>query len=110
MKVPGSGSLSASVSDIPEGIKLKDFGPKAYTRFIERFGTDIRVVSNEEIKLKCGTIAYKTYIKWLWNHAEELSSTVVSAFKGDKCVFLETRAVTWRHKELASIEESLTFE
>lgn len=109
MEVPGGGSFSASVSDIPEGMKLKDFGPKSYTRFIERFGTDIRVVSNEEIKLKCGTIAYKTYIKWIWNQALELSSTVVSAFKDDKCVFLEIRAMTWKHKKLASIAESLTF-
>ncbi len=111
MKIPGGSSFSASVGDIPEGMKLVDFGPKSYAPALEKFGTNVQVISNKKISLKCGTIAYRTDIKWLWNHSIQFSSIIVSTFKGDKCVFIGTRSTPWQNQEeLASILESLTFE
>ncbi len=52
MKAPGNDLFSASVSDIPKGMKLEDFGPKHYVQEFENFRSNIKVISNKEITLK----------------------------------------------------------
>jgi hypothetical protein len=95
METPGSvGSqgvpFNASVADIPPGMTLADVGPKAYVSGLKRVGSNVKVISNEEISLKDGTKAYRTHIKWRWKGTLQLSTLIVSAFKDGKWVYLAT--------------------
>jgi CubicO group peptidase (beta-lactamase class C family) len=105
MKTPEDVSFSASVIHIPAGMKLEDFGPKFYARDF----TDVQIISNKKITLKCGTYAYRTDMKWLWKNSMPFSSVVVSAFKDGKCVFIAAHSREYKN-EIASIIESLEFE
>jgi hypothetical protein len=108
MQTPEDVSFSASLGDIPEGIKLEEWGPKIYTSALKNFGSNIEVISNKSITLKCGTKAYRTDVKWLWNNQVELNTIVVSSYKDDKCVFLSTHPMFGAEK-FAPIVESLSF-
>ena len=109
MKTPDEVHFEASMIDIPEMLKLEDFGPKVYADFIKRTGSEVEVLAHKKINLKCGTPAYRTDIKWLWNGYIPLTSLVVSAYKGNKCVYLATHAGP-NPEKFAPIVESLTFE
>jgi len=108
METPGGVLFNASVADIPEGMTLADVGPKAYVFGLKTVGSNVKVISNEEISLKDGTKAYRTNIKWLWKGTLQLRTLVVSAFKDGKWVYL---AIHPRGSPLqvAYIVESLTF-
>ena len=108
MVTPADVAFSASVMDIPDGVHLKDFGPSVYALELEKHGSDIKVISNREIKLKCGTKAYRTDIVWLWNSKFKMTSVVVSAYKGDACVFLAIHPMG-DPEIYAPIVESLSF-
>jgi CubicO group peptidase (beta-lactamase class C family) len=59
-------SVDQPVMDFfPDKLKLEDFGPKIYAEMMRRVGSDIEVLSNKEMTLKCGTRAYRTDIKEL---------------------------------------------
>lgn len=108
MRTPDNIRFQASVIDIPENMKLSDFGPRFYGAALENVGSHIRVVSNREIRLKDGAEAYRTVIEWLFQDSFPVISLVVSAFKDGKCVFLT--AHPWQYPdEVAPIVESLTF-
>ena len=109
MKTPDEVHFEASIIDIPDKVKLEDFGPKIYAESIKRVGSDIRVLSNREMTLKCGTRAYRTDIKWIWNNYIPLTSLVVSAYKDNKCVYLATHTSA-NPEKYSQIVESLTFE
>ena len=107
MKTPGDVGFSASVVDIPEGIKLEDFGPKFYAPNLESVGSNIKVISNKEITLKGGTKAYQTDIKWLWNNSLPITTYLVSAYKDDKVIFVCTHP--WKnHDKFEPIVQSLS--
>ena len=108
MKTSGDVGFSASVGDIPEGLKLEDFGPKFYAQELESVGSNIKVISNKEITLNCGTKAYRTDITWLWNNALPITTFLVTAYKDDKCIFL--CAHPWKYHDKAEpIVQSLSF-
>lgn len=108
MKTPVDVEFSASVGDIPEGIKLEDFGPKFYALELKNVGSNIKVISNKEITLKCGTKAYRTDIKWLWNNSRPITTFLVSAYKDDKIIFV--CAHPWKYHDKAEpIVQSLSF-
>jgi CubicO group peptidase (beta-lactamase class C family) len=108
MSAPGRIFFSAYVIDIPEGLKIEDFGPKFYAKDLENLGSNIKVISNKEIMLKCSTKAYRTDITWSWNNAFPLTTYLVSVYKDGKCIYLF--AETWRyHNKLEPIVQSLTF-
>ena len=108
MKTPTDAFFIAYVGDIPEGIPLEDFGPKGYAKELEAAGSDIKVFSNKEITLQCGTKAFRTEISWLFKAALPITTYLVSAYKEDKCIFVCTHA--WKNPEaLESIVQSLTF-
>ena len=88
MRTPGDIFFSASVSDTPEGTKIEDFGPKFYASELENAGSNIKVISNNEITLKCNTKAYRTDIKWLWNNSLPITTSLVSAYKDGKIIFV----------------------
>jgi hypothetical protein len=108
MRTPGNILFSAYVVDIPDGMKIEDFGPKFYAQNLENYGSNIKVFSNKEIVLKCGTKANRTDITWLRNNTIWMTALIVSAYKDDKCIYL--LAETWKyHDKLEPIVQSLSF-
>jgi hypothetical protein len=108
MKTPGDLSFSASVLDIPAGVKLEDFGPNVYAAQLKGVGSNIEVISNNEIRLKCGTKAYRTDITWLWNNTLPITTFLVSVYKDGKIIFI--CAHPWKYHFIAEpIVQSLTF-
>jgi CubicO group peptidase (beta-lactamase class C family) len=109
MKTPNEAKFEASIIDIPDKIKLEDFGPKWYMEYLQGIGSDAEVIANKEITLNCGSRAYRTDIKWTYYDYIKLTSLVVSSYRDKKCVYLVIN--TGRNPEkIASIVESLTFE
>jgi len=107
MKTPDGVSFNASVVKIPDGIKLEDFGTKYITSILQKYGSNVKVISNKEIILKCGTKAYRTDITWLWNGAWPLNTLIVSAYKEGQCVWVAAHPMADPEK-LAPIVQSLT--
>lgn len=107
MQTPEGVSFNASLVKIPDGIKLDEFGPKYITSVLQSVGSDVKVISNKEIKLKCGSQAYRTDFTWLWNGAFPLNTLIVSAYKDGQCVFVAAHPMSDPEK-VASIVESLT--
>jgi hypothetical protein len=68
MITSGNILISAYVVEIPQGVKIKDFGLKFYAKNLENYGSNIKIVSNKEIVLKGGTKAYRTDVTWLRNN------------------------------------------
>jgi adenylate cyclase len=97
------------VEDIQEGVPLKEVGPKVLIPRLEKdVGAAIRLLSNEEIKLKDGTIAYKT--KMEFNHRKGFFITcfLISAYKEDKWIY-NLAATVGDPMEIESLAESLRF-
>lgn len=80
--------FSASVGDIPEGIEIGEFGPQFYVPWLEGVGSKIKVISNKEIILKCGTKAYLTDIQWLWKNSLQIKTLLVSVYKDSKYIYV----------------------
>lgn len=109
MKTPENVYFEANVIDKPENIKLKDFGPKLYAEILRHMGSDVRVVGNREKVLECGTRAYRTDIRWVYQNLYQLNSVLVSSYKGDQCVYLVVHPAA-NYEKFARIVESLKFE
>lgn len=108
MKTPGDVHFSASVGDIPEGVKLEDFGPIGYAAQLKDVGTNIKVISNKEITLKCGTKAYRTDITWLWHNTVPIKTFLVSVYKNGKFIFVCAHPLK-NHDKVEPIVQSLSF-
>jgi hypothetical protein len=109
MGAPGGILFSAHIVDIPAGVKLEDFGPKIYAKELEDFGSNIKVASNKEMTLKCGTRAYQTDIAWLGKGYVPLTTYLISTYKNGKCIYLWAEAWIY-HDKLEPIVQSLIFE
>ncbi len=115
METNGGGDFSASIREIPVGTKLAEAGPTVFVSSLQNFGSNIQVVSNKQITLDDGTIAYKTEIHWKWQ-SFPLITLVVSAFKDKKLIFLDyslqnsiEASISENMNEGNSIVKSLTF-
>ena len=107
MKAPEDFEFSAFVGDIPEDVKLEDFGPKWYARELENVGTEVSVIVNKEITLKCGARAYQTVIKWLFNDFMPIRTYLMTAYKEGKYILVN--AHPWDYnKKAEQIVQSLT--
>ena len=103
----GGMRIYASIVDIPEAIKLQDYGPQFYAPILEHYGSHIKVISNKEITLKCGTKAYRTDITWLSKGYVPQTIFLLSVYKDGKCILLNT--LTWKNSEkLEPIVQSFT--
>jgi hypothetical protein len=109
MKTPQGVHFSANVITKPEKLELKDFGPKFYAAILRQVGSDVRIAGNKEIVLKCGTNAYRTDIKWVYQDFYQVNTVAVSSYKNDQCVYLVVHP-TAKHEKFARIVKSLTFE
>ena len=69
-------------------MKLEDFGPKQYAAWMKKFGSNITIISNQEITLKDGTPAYRTNIEWTMKNNQPVTTNLVSAYKDGKCVYI----------------------
>ncbi len=110
MKTPEGIIFTATIMDIPEGVKLKDFGPIFIVKWFGnyRYGSNLKVTSNKEITLKCGTKAYQTNFTWVWNNTDKMTTFQVSAYRDGQCIFLATHP--WQNPEkVEPIVQSLTF-
>jgi adenylate cyclase len=111
METPAGITFSAMVVDIPEGMPLKDFGPKYYKSTLERFGSKFSIISNKKISLKEGTTAYETEIRWLYlNQKMWIISIVVSTYKDGKCISIDVHPYEGSTSDVKWIPESLTLE
>ena len=108
MKTPENVTFDAAVVKIPEGIALADFGTQYYSKGLQNVGSNIEVISNKEITLKCGTKAYRTDINWLWNGSFPLNTVLVSAYKDGYCVYTATHPMQ-NPENVAPIVQSLSF-
>ncbi|UCF90550.1 MAG: serine hydrolase [Desulfobacterales bacterium] len=109
MRTPEGIRFSATVVDIPEGWQLAEMGPKHYAANLTNVGTDIQIVSNNEIVLKDGTPAYRTDIKWMFQETIPIRTHLTSVFKDGKCIYVSAHP-TWAHPEIVQIVESVTLE
>jgi hypothetical protein len=108
MKSGAKTVISASIIDIPGGIPIEEFGPKFYLQDLKKHGSAFKVVQNKEITLQCGTKAYRTDIKWLWNKNVSMTTFLVSVYKEGKSIYLHT--LTWDNPDRCEqIINSLTF-
>ena len=109
MHPPSGSDFAAAIVDIPEGLKLKDFGPEFYTQRLGHLTkiTNVKVISNKEITLKCGTKAYRTDMTYLWKGYVPITTFLVSAYKDDKCIFVSAHPMK-NHDKYLPIVESLT--
>ena len=111
MNIPKQVDFAANVITKPKKLELRDFGPMYYAEILRQVGSDVRVVDNKEIVLKCGTNAYRTDIKWVYQNYYKLKSVVVSSYKNDQCVYLVVHPSSLaNHENFERIVESLTFE
>lgn len=111
MNTPKRVHFAANVITKPEKLELRDFGPIYYAEILRQVGSDVRVVGNKEIVLKCGTNAYRTDIKWVYQDYYQVNSVVVSSYKNDQCVYLVVHPSSLaNHENFERIVESLTFE
>jgi len=88
MKTPKGMRFSSSITNIPQGIKLSEMGPKNYARDLSNAGTDIQITDNREIALKDGTKAYRTDIKWKYRGVFPVTTLLTTIFKDGKCVYI----------------------
>jgi len=109
MKTPQGVHFSANVIAKPEKLELKDFGPNFYAAILRQVGSDVRITGNKEIVLKCGTNAYRTDIKWVYQDFYQVNTVAVSSYKNDQCVYLVVHPTT-KYEKFAIIVNSLTFE
>jgi len=111
MKTPYGKRFSVSVFDVPAGTPLSDFGPRVLLEKLKGLGngSQHRVIENEPLMLRDGTMGYKTVISWLYKDgATHVKTISVNACKSDKCVLLAVN--TWQNpKDVKWIVESLVF-
>ena len=115
MQTASGNFLTASLIDIPRNwknlfmrLKLEDFGPKGYTSWLEKYGSDINVISNKEITLKCGNRAFRTDIKWVFNKRVPMTTVLLTSYQGDKCVYICIHQ-SQKTENVDTIIDSLTF-
>jgi CubicO group peptidase (beta-lactamase class C family) len=115
MQTAAGNFLTASLIDIPRNwkrffmrLKLEEFGPVAYTSWLGKYGSDINVLSNTKLTMKCGTPAYRTDIKWLFNRRVPMTTMLLSSYRGDQCIYICVHQSN-RPENVDTIIDSFTF-
>jgi CubicO group peptidase (beta-lactamase class C family) len=108
MEIFGDIDFSASIIEIPSGIKLEAFGSRFYRKRLIKIGSHIQVISNKKVTLEGGTSAYRTEITWLWKKSISVKTILVTAYTNGKAVFV--CAHTWKGtRTVEPIFQSLNF-
>lgn len=108
METTTDGIITASIYKILP-MKLEDFGPKEYALWLKDYGSNITVRSNDKIKLKDGTEAYRTDIEWLTKGNRSLITNLLSTYKNGKCIYIAVHQIH-KNKIIEPIIKSWVFE
>ena len=108
VKSPEGYEMSASVDDIPDGLTLAEIGPQFLAKKLQDAGRNVRVLSNRPTVLGDGRPAYRSEFEWQFR-GWELTTHVVSAFKGRKLVSVHTGSLKGK-KNASDLVESLRFD
>jgi len=108
METPTGGIFTASIYKISP-MKLEDFGPKEYASWLKDYGSNITVISNDEIMLKDGTTAYRTDFEWTLKNNKSLTTNLVSTYKDGKCIYIAVHEFN-KNNTVDPILQSWTFE
>ena len=80
-------SLSVSVADRPQDITLKDIGVKFYLPELKKSGTHVIITSNNQSKLRDGTIANEVQFDWVTKDNWPVKTFILSTFRDDKLIY-----------------------
>ncbi len=108
MKTFNGSTFSVSIAPMLNGITLADVDSQYLIPFFRTIGSDVRLLSTQELSLRDGTKAFKSAISWKSRQGYELTSILVSAQKEGKLITAGGTTIL----ELGTIEaiaESLTF-
>lgn len=102
--------FSTFLWDRPADTPLANMGPKFYVPFLEKFGSEVTVLTNDAMTLRDGTPAYRTSIRWTAAPiGATMTSIFVTAFREEKWVAVVVHP--WLDvPTYALIAESLTFQ
>ena len=108
MATPTGGIFVASIYKISP-MKLEDFGPKEYASWLKDYGSNITVISNDEIMLKDGTTAYRTDLEWALKNNKSLKTNLLSTYKDGKCIYIVVHEFN-KNNTIDPILQSWTFD
>jgi hypothetical protein len=75
------------VEDKPRDISLNDIGERKFTGEINKFGTDVRLVSSEQNSLRDGTPAKEVMYDWVTKDNWPVKTLIVSTYRNEKLIF-----------------------
>ena len=109
-KTPEGVPFGVAVNQVPLGLDLSEVGPDYYAAYLEKngVGSDIKILKNQEIRLKCGTRAYLTEFDWFFQGNRLITTQLVSAFKENKWVYASVHPLQFPW-ETTAIVKSLNF-
>ncbi|MCP4750460.1 MAG: beta-lactamase family protein, partial [Proteobacteria bacterium] len=110
-KTPAGVTFQATVSDIPQDLKLEDVAQKWYVPILESIGIALnpKVVANAEFVLADGSKAYKSEIHWIYKPMNvRLMTQMMAAYKNDRLVTVTAHPYSDK-EEVIPIIESLRF-
>jgi CubicO group peptidase (beta-lactamase class C family) len=108
MATPTGGIITASIYKTSP-MKLEDFGPKEYASWMKKYGSNITVISNDEITLKDGTTAYRTDFEWTMKNNKSWTTNLVSTYQDGKCIYITVHEFN-KANTVEPIVQSWTFE
>jgi hypothetical protein len=109
VQTPDMATVTGSMVPVRDGFKLEKAGLLYLSVLGQTLGRNHKLVGNQRIKLKDGTKAYETRIKWLLGDEDiEILTVLVSAEKADHWVFVAVHAAAGG-ADLAWVPRSLRF-
>jgi len=82
--------LGVYVENKPQGIQLQNIGQKYLHSLIEKYSTNVKLVSSTQTVLSDGTPANETLFDWVANEHWPLKTMILSTYRGDKLIFVTT--------------------
>lgn len=88
LQTPGNDRLDVFVIQRPQAVSLEEFARKFLVPRFEMGGSEVRLRANREIRLSCGTRAFRSRIDWMWKDRFLLTTDLVTAYRRDRCIYL----------------------
>jgi len=79
--------LGVYVENKPQDIRLQDIGQRYFSYLIEKYSTNLKLVSSMQTVLSDGTPANEVLFDRVVNDHWPLKTMIVSTFRGDKLIF-----------------------
>ncbi|MBW2348317.1 MAG: hypothetical protein JRF59_10800 [Deltaproteobacteria bacterium] len=68
----------------PQAVSLEEFAQKFLVPRFEMGGSEVRLRANREIRLSCGTRAFRSRIDWMWKDRFLLTTDLVTAYRRER--------------------------